>query len=145
MNHELVLFLSPFLPRRADHFPRFRDIFLGADDSAIKGDIYIYTRMGGGNRECWGDCPNKEDGSLCPACDADALENDERCVHRYDDDFDCTYSTFVFRVSDDDRADFDAVVNGGEKSERYVAAVETILADIKRKQAEKQKESKDAV
>lgn len=110
MNANLAVMLSPFLPRRADQFPRFRDIFTSADDSPVKGDIYVYTRMGGGNRDCWDGCCEERP---CIACDAYQLEREPTCVRRYDDDYDCTYSTFVFRVADEHRADFDVLVAGG--------------------------------
>ena len=33
MNAGLAVLASPFLPRRADHFPRFRDIFREAEQA----------------------------------------------------------------------------------------------------------------
>ena len=106
MNATLAMLVSPFLPRAADAFPRFRDVFLEADDAPTKGDIYVYTRMGGGNRECLDDCEDES----CQACDARHIEAEPTCICRYDDDFDCTFSTFVFRVADEHRADFAALL-----------------------------------
>jgi len=110
VNAQLAILVSPFLPRRADQFPRFRDVFTSADDSPVKGDIYVYTRMGGGNRRCWDGCSEEKP---CLACDAYQVERDPTCIRRYDDDGDSTYSTFVFRVADEHRADFDVLVSGG--------------------------------
>lgn len=108
MNAGLAIVASPFLPRRVDHFPRFRNIFTGADDTEIKGDFYVYTRMGGE----W-DCEEGgKDGCDCYACAVDTIEGDPSCVGSYRDDFDPTYLTFVFRVDDEDRADLDAIVAG---------------------------------
>lgn len=112
MNAELVILLAPFLPRRPDQFPRFRNIFTNADDSPVGGDIYVYTRMGGGNREC---CCDDEDDS-CGACVANLIESDPQCKARYDDDFDCTYCTFVFAVSEDMKADYTALTVTGDVS-----------------------------
>ena len=131
MNAGLVVLMAPLLPRRPDRFPRFRDIFTDDEDARVKGDIYVYTRMGGGNSECWGDGPDAETGALCSACDADQVQDDERCVHRYDDDFDNTYSTFVFVVSDEDRPDLEALLGGQleDLSERYRARLRELFAD----------------
>jgi hypothetical protein len=127
MNAELGVLMSPFLPRRADAFPRFRDIFTAATDTEITGDIYVYTRMGGGNRDCW---ESNEDGCSCAAHDAEAIEIHPQCLHRYDDEFDCTYSTFVFCVSDEDRPDYDALVAGKPwlVSDRYRAKLRELFA-----------------
>ena len=119
MNTAAAVALSPFLPRKATDFPRFRDIFLEAEDYyGDDGDIFIYTRMGGGNRDCWYDGEKDCD---CPGCDASRLEGHVQCVDRYDDTYDCTYSTFVWRVSDEDRPDFEALMEGrsADLSDRY--------------------------
>jgi hypothetical protein len=130
MNAELAILMSPFLPRPADQFPRFRNCFIQADDyhGEAKGDIFVYTRMGGGNRECWINEPPHE-AKDCNACDANELE--ALAVARYDDEFDSTYSTFVFKVSDEDRADYDALVTGnmGALSDRYMERLTQIFAE----------------
>lgn len=111
MNASLAVVLSPFLPRPADQFPRFRDVFL-ADEERPEWDefIHVYTRMGGGNRECWQD--RKIDNCDCSACDTAALEADPNCLDRYDDGFDCTYCTFIFEVPEELKVDFDHVLAG---------------------------------
>jgi hypothetical protein len=110
MNASQALLLSPFLPTRCDNFPRFRNVFTNADDTDVVGDIYVYTRVGGGNRECWED--GEREDCDCSACESDRIESDDRCIHRYDDDFDSTYTTFVFKVSDDMRADYEKLLAG---------------------------------
>lgn len=127
MNANAVILFSPFLPIRADKFPRFRDVFLEADDSPVKGDIYVYTRMGGGNADCW------EEGAedcTCPACEASKLAKHESCVSRYDDSFDCTFSTFVFKVTEH-RDDFDKLMNGKavEVSQWYRDRLKELFSD----------------
>jgi hypothetical protein len=128
MNANLAVIMSPFLPQRADTFPRFRDIFTEAEDAPVKGDIYIYTRMGGGNRECWEE--GKEDCDCC-ACNADKIEDLDECLYRYDDDFDRTFCTFVFKVKDERREDFNLVALGKlkETSDWYKETLRNMFAD----------------
>ena len=110
MNADLVAAASVVLGFRIDEkFPRFRNIFTGADDSDIKADLFVYTRMGGGNRKCWGqdDSPRTEQGDCgCFGCSAERLEAEPWCCGRYDDDFDSTYSTFAIKFTDDQRAEW---------------------------------------
>ena len=132
-NSQAAWALSPFLPRSAFDFPRFRDVFTDAEDlpESCKEDadrlILVYTRMGGGNRNCWeSDARDCE----CPACEADRLEEDERCIERYDDEFDSTFCTFVFRVTDEDLPDFLAIreADPSKLSPDYYARFEVIVA-----------------
>lgn len=103
MNMDAVVILSCYLNKRVDQdFPRFRDVFTKDDDCPVKDyDFLIYTRMGGGNRGCW------ENGKIdcsCPACLSDKLEKEPYVIGRYDDDFDCTYSTFIIKLSEEQKA-----------------------------------------
>ena len=86
-------------------FPRFRDCYLGDDGDTIE----IYTRVGGGNRDAYED-------------EIGALRNMPTYLSDYDDDFDCTYATFVFGVPDEWRDDFELVKERkfGELSDAYV-------------------------
>lgn len=131
MNASGAVVFSPFLPIRADKFPRFRDIFTSDEEAPTKGDLYIYTRMGGGNAECW---ENGDDDCNCPACCAAKLEDLPECIAAYDDDFDCTYKTFVFKVPDVMRADFDLVMAEKikETSDAYKARLKELFADSKK-------------
>jgi hypothetical protein len=134
MNAGLAIMFSPFLPIRADHFPRFRNIFSEAEDSPIPGSIFVYTRMGGGNRECWWGDEEKfdsDDDCSCFACQADRLEQRPQCAGSYDDEFDSTYRTFVFTVSEEDQPDFNALTQGRREdlSERYKARLAEMFAE----------------
>lgn len=113
MNAGLAMIMSPFLPVPFEEFPRYRDVFMDADDcpKAAKGDIYVYTRMGAGNADCWG---SDNDPCDCPACNAIAIIQHPTCTYHYDDDFDCTFRTFVITVDDTHREDFEKVKTGGE-------------------------------
>ena len=65
-----------------DSIPRFRDCFL--DDQL---HIVVYTRTGGGNRECYADGNTR-------------LTGHPLYVSDHDDDFDCTFANFLFRAPD---------------------------------------------
>lgn len=69
-----------------DDVGRFRDIYLakGADGAPR---VVVFTRNGGGNRE---------DHEAI----TDALRAHPLYVTDYDDDFDCTYASYEFRVPD---------------------------------------------
>lgn len=131
MNANLAVLASPFLPRAADRFPRFRDVFTAANDAPCEGDLFVYTRMGGGNRTCWNDDDEKSNEPCdCYGCDADRLEQHPDCVARYDDDFDSTFCTFVFVVPLSRRPDFDLLMAGqcGELSEDYRSDLRNIFS-----------------
>lgn len=129
MNAQLALVLSPFLPVPFEDFPRYRDIFTDVEDcpEAAKGDIYVYTRMGGGNADCWG---SDNDPCDCPGCQAIDIIKHPTCTYHYDDNFDCTYRTFVITVSDDQRDDFEKLKAGKlcEASKEYYATLREIFA-----------------
>lgn len=70
--------------------PRFRDCYLDED-----GNIIIYTRTGGGNRD-WYEEPNEENkGEGNFNCDLRKLEG---FISDEDDDFDSTYAYFKFKA-----------------------------------------------
>ena len=74
-------------------FYRFRDCYLSE-----AGEIAVYTRGGGGNRECY--CANgghpHEDGCVVPT--QDALREHPCYLRDDDDEFDSTYATFYFKI-----------------------------------------------
>ena len=71
---------------------RFRDAWVEKGDNG-EPVIAIYTRNGGGNRECWCD-QHPEPG--CLAAINEALTAHPLYLRDADDDFDCTYATFYF-------------------------------------------------
>ena len=87
------------------YFPRFRDCYV--ED----GNIVIYTRVGGGNRDC--------------GFGEDKLYELPTFVETHDDDFDSTYGYYVFGVPDEWRADFERVMAGklDELSDAYVGRI----------------------
>lgn len=122
MNASLAVLASPFLPMPADSFPRFRDIFLESDN------IHVYTRMGAGNAECW---ESGEEECDCVGCRAAKIELHPDCIETHEDEFDCTYKTFVFRVPDKWKSDFKKIEVGNLKdtSQEYKDTLLDIFKD----------------
>ena len=85
--------IMPMLGRKQEEYPRFRDCFVTEEEN-----IAIYTRVGGGNRNCgYGE---------------EELYKDENFLTTYDDDFDSTYATYEFKVPEKWKADFDKILCG---------------------------------
>ena len=96
------VFIMPMLGRKQAEWPRFRDCWVTEE-----GNIAIYTRVGGGNRNCgYGE---------------EQLYEDPNFLKTYDDEYDNTYATYEFKVPEKWKADFDLIMNGGIKkvSEEY--------------------------
>lgn len=72
--------------------PRFRDCYVE------KGNIVVFTRSGGGNRECFAE---SDDHSECCHTLNDELTYKQNYITDYDDDFDSTYAYFLFRPLDE--------------------------------------------
>lgn len=78
---------------------RFRDVYVAKADDGLPR-VLVYTRNGGGNRECF--CKsdtqhNSGEGHCTPRYTA-ALQEHPLYESDSDDDYDRTYATFVFRV-----------------------------------------------
>ena len=103
-NPACVFFL-PMLGRKKEEYPRFRDCFI--ED----GNIAVYTRVGGGNRNC--------------GFGEEELYEDPNYVDTYDDEFDSTYATYLFGVPEKWKADFDLIMDGklAEVSDEYYRLV----------------------
>lgn len=74
---------------------RFRDGWLELDSEG-QPRVAIYTRNGGGNRECWADDP--ESCTDCTAHKMRALTEHPQYLSDADDSFDSTYATVYFSV-----------------------------------------------
>lgn len=89
---------------------RFRDIYPEQHDGSLY--IVLYTRNGGGNRNCWTqDSPadrtpvslgeSGEFACSCPGCTVETIiKKHPLYVTDWDDDFDCTYAYVRFRIPD---------------------------------------------
>lgn len=93
---------------------RYRSSWIEKGEDGIPR-IAVYTRNGGGNRECWKD--DLKDGEECH-CVGCTIEHDLPKHPQYlfdqDDEFDCTYATIYFSIPDNlkkmlDEADSDWV------------------------------------
>ena len=95
--------IMPMLGRKQNEYPRFRDCFVTEE-----GNIAIYTRVGGGNRDCgYGE---------------EELYKDENFITTYDDEHDNTYGTYEFKVPEKWKADFELIMDGksSEVSQEYI-------------------------
>lgn len=105
--------IMPMLGRKQDEYPRFRDCFV-----TDEGNIAIYTRVGGGNRDCgYGE---------------DELYKDENFITTYDDEYDNTYGTYEFKVPEKWKADFDLIMDGksSEVSKEYIDYVKAFYPKL---------------
>lgn len=105
--------IMPMLGRKQNEYPRFRDCYV-----TDEGNIAIYTRVGGGNRDCgYGE---------------EELYKDENFITTYDDEYDSTYGTYEFRVPEKWKADFDKIINGkfSEVSKEYIDYVKTFYPKL---------------
>lgn len=97
------IFLLPMLDLHPNQIPRFRDCFLSEDEQHID----VYTRVGGGNRNC--------------GCGEEKLYQHPNFVKTWDDDFDNTYATYRFSVPEKWMNDFTIIRDKGvtEMSDEY--------------------------
>jgi len=105
---------------------RFRDAFV---EKTEDGDwrIVLYTRNGGGNRECWTDDCKHDRESGCLEFVNENLTQHPNYIRDYDDDFDCTYAYFVFSVPagfEGITANLESQDKPGKKWEKMLAALE---------------------
>lgn len=105
--------IMPMLGRKQAEWPRFRDCFVTEENH-----IAIYTRVGGGNRNCgYGE---------------EELYKDPNFITTYDDDFDNTYATYEFRCPEKWKEDFDKIMSGKlfEVSDEYVKYLEDFYPNL---------------
>lgn len=137
------------------YFGRLRDAWIeGQEDGTCR--FAIYTRNGGGNREHYDDEKEAGPDCECTGCIATyRLPADPAYLSDRDDDFDCTYATFYFKVPEDAEAKVkamakeagvdlpegwkftDLAVVAPDMQARWEAAIEAIrTADVPRKSGE---------
>jgi len=118
-----TFFVMPMLgDKHPDNYPRFRDCFI-KDEEYPEYDnyIHVYTRVGGGNRgQGYGE---------------DLLCQHPEYVTNFDDSFDSTYATYIFKVPEKWKADFELVVAGelDKLSKEYQAQVRKVFPKLKDK------------
>jgi hypothetical protein len=132
-----TFFILPMLGKHLDKYPRFRDCFVGKMEQDFEnldqfgiptlkhGDeklISVYTRVGGGNRESH-------------QAEIQELRNMPEYVEDFDDGFDSTFATFVFKVPERFESDFDKIKEGRmqEVSEEYKTVLYGTFPKLKEK------------
>jgi hypothetical protein len=108
-NPQAKLILAILGLTKAD-IGRFRDAFVG------EGKIAIYTRLGGGNRECYCDSTKEHEAGGCYQKNIEKLQAHPNYLSDVDDYLDRTYATFYFSFPEKyaeilkamDRGTFDA-------------------------------------
>lgn len=132
VNQE-AFFILPMLGKHPDEYPRFRDCFIGKQHTDGELDCFgspihkhgdeklisVFTRVGGGNREGY----EKE---------IEELRNMPEYIEDYDDDYDPTYATFVFKVPEVFTKDFELIVEDKieDTSEEYKAKLYSIYPEL---------------
>lgn len=109
-----TFFILPMLgEKHPDNYPRFRDCFVD------NNEIHVYTRVGGGNRNC-------EFGE-------EKLQQHPNYLRDFDDEYDSTYATYVFSIPDEFKNDFDLITSGKIKeiSEVYKERLYKVYPKLK--------------
>ena len=115
-----TFFILPMLGKHPDEYPRFRDCFTSDEEHPrYDGHIHVYTRVGGGNRDDY-------------EAEIDRMRESPHYVTDFDDSFDSTFATFVFRIPDQWKPDFDAIAGGKlhEVSEAYQRRVREVFPKL---------------
>ena len=116
-----VFLVLPMLGKHPDEYPRFRDCFLKDDEHPEYDDhIHVFTRTGGGNRDSYSDENN-------------AMRAMPDFVTDFDDGFDSTFASWVFRVPERWADDFAKIKAGDVKgiSAEYQAEIRRVFPKLK--------------
>lgn len=98
-----TFFVLPMLGKHPDEYPRFRDCFTNdPEHPEYDNHIHIYTRTGGGNRESY-------------ESENAALQAMAGFVCDFDDSFDSTFASWIFRVPEQWQDDYRKVITGNIK------------------------------
>ena len=118
-----TFFILPMLGKHPDEYPRFRDCFLKDEEHPeYANNIHIYTRTGGGNREEYIE-ENQE------------IREMKGFVGDYDDSFDSTFASWIFKIPTKWKVDFDKIIVGkiSEISEEYKTELYRVFPKLKEK------------
>jgi len=118
-----TFFILPMLGRHPDEYPRFRDCFLkDSEHPEYDNHIHVYTRTGGGNRDSY------EEGN-------ESMRQIPEFVTDFDDSFDSTFASWVFKVPEKWKADFKKIMAGNVKdvSPEYQAELRRIYPKLNEK------------
>lgn len=115
-----TFYFLPMLGKHPNDIPRFRDCFINS-----KNQIMVFTRVGGGNRNC-----GFGEEVLCQHPDF---------VETYDDENDNTYGYYIFNVPEKWKSDFERIRNKKRSSDEYIeqnCSIYPKIADRLRQQFE---------
>lgn len=108
--------------KHPEDYPRFRDCFAKDEEHPeYDNHIHVYTRVGGGNRGCgYGE---------------EELLQHPDFVATFDDSFDSTYATYVFKIPKRWQKDWDLILEGklNETSKEYQHQVDKVFPKLKGK------------
>ncbi len=110
---------------RQEDVGRFRDCFV------CKGEIAVYTRNGGGNRECSGGQSDVDrDGDcVCVGCQMqNVIPKHSNYLRDEDDSFDSTYATIYYSFPTEFAEELKQLDNGEafEPSKRWLDAIASV-------------------
>jgi len=120
--NEHVEELLEILNLSSSDFGRFRDAYLNADGT----EIIVFTRCGGGNREDY-------------EWVFDDMESHPMYIRNEDDNYDCTYCSFYFKVPED-KLELTKSWATGEKPKSLEEKSEEFFEKLKNGTLEKEKQ-----
>ena len=131
------------------HIGRFRDIYLSEDGTKI----LVYTRNGGGNRECYdcdketvedkANCKSAPDGcfwspDMCPLKGNASMSLHPNFVEDKDDDFDCTYVYHIFTIPKEHK-ELVKMLSGSKEpnvTEKFQTLIKEMKTNVRKNQPE---------
>lgn len=97
---QATFFILPMLEKHPDEYPRFRDCFTSDEEHPDFDDyIHVYTRTGGNNRSDY-------------ELENNAMKKMPEYVIDWDDSFDNTYASWIFKVPEKWKSDFNLIKEG---------------------------------
>lgn len=120
--NQATFYILLMLGKHPEEYPRFRDCFISeTEHPQYDNMIHIYTRVGGNNR---GQGYGEEE-----------LLSHLLFVATFDDNFDNTFATYVFKIPPEFEDDFKLILEGNvfETSEKYKQQVISVFPKIKDK------------
>ena len=113
--NQSCVFILPMLGRKMEEYPRFRDCFVDKET----GLIAVFTRVGGGNRDC--------------GMGEEELYDDPNFVSTCDAEYDSTYGYYYFKVPEKWKSDFDLILAGRikEASDEYWQMIYDFYPNLK--------------
>lgn len=107
---------------------RFRDAWVEKGDDG-EPVIAIYTRNGGGNRECYCSQEDHAESGPCTALVGQKFAEHPLHIRNADDEFDSTYATYYFRAPDEYRDQFAEIAQDPvDMSARWKTLIDAIGA-----------------